>query len=117
MNKKASIYLLLTILAGLLLVTLLMFGSKQELKSERIFADKITDSPPSIEQAIAQYETDLMKTDGVIGLGISECQNEPCIKVYLENNTPELKEKIPTQLGQFKVDTEVIGSVEALPQK
>ena len=117
MKKKASIYLLFIILAGLLLVTLLMFGFKQELESERIFADKITDSPPSIEQAIEQHEANLMKTDGVIGLGISECQKEPCIKVYLENNTPELKAKIPTQLGRFKVDTEVIGSVEALPQK
>lgn len=95
-----------------------MLTSKQEnLNSNQIFADKITDSQPSIEQVIEQYETDLMKTNGVIGLGVSECQKEPCIKVYLENNTPELKEKIPAYLGRFKVDTEVIGSVEVLPQK
>ena len=118
MKKKASIYLLVIILAGLLLATLLIFTPKQEnLKSKQNFADKIMKSQPNIEQVIKQHEADLMNTNGVIGLGISECQQEPCIKVYLENNTPELKEKIPTHLGQFKVDIEVIGSVEALPPK
>lgn len=119
MMKRESIYLLVIILAGVLLTTLLILTPNQEsLKSEQnLEQKKITESRLNIEQVIEQYEADLMKTNGVVGLGISECKKELCIKVYLENNTPELKRKIPTQLGKFKVDTEVIGSVEALPQK
>ena len=119
MIKRKSIYLLVIILAGLLIAILSIFTPNREsLKYEQNFKQKtITESRPNIEQILEEYEADLMKTKGVVGLGISNCHKELCIKVYLENNTPELKRKIPTRLGKFKVDTEVIGSVDALPQK
>ena len=119
MMKRKSIYLLIIILAGVVITTLLTLTPNQEsLKpKQNLQQKKITESRLNIEQVIEQHEADLMNINGVVGLGISECKKELCIKVYLENNTPELKRKIPTQLGKFKVDPEIIGSVEALPQK
>ena len=111
--------MLVIILAGLLIAILSIFNlNRESLKYAQHFKQKkITESRLNIEQILAKYESDLMNRKGVVGLGISNCQKELCIKVYLENNTPESNRKIPTRLGQFKVDTEVIGSVEALPQK
>jgi len=70
--------------------------------------------PLTIEQVKTQYEAELMAIDGVVGVGIGECRGKPCIKVYLENDSEELKRQIPSQLGGFKVDTEVTGPIEAL---
>ncbi len=71
---------------------------------------------PTIEQVKEKYESDLLRIDGVVGVGISECEDKPCIKVYLENESPNLKKQIPKQLDGFKVDTQVTGTIEAQPQ-
>ncbi|WP_197036110.1 hypothetical protein [Fischerella sp. PCC 9605] len=80
-------------------------------------AQKQVSPRQNIEQVKEQNESELMAIDGVVGVGISECEGAPCIKVYLENEFPKLKKQIPTQLDGFKVDTEVTGSIEALPQQ
>lgn len=69
-----------------------------------------------IDQVKEKYESELMSIKGVVGVGIGSCESKPCIKVYLENESPTLKEKIPNQLEGFKVGTEVTGSVKALPE-
>ncbi len=70
----------------------------------------------TIEQVKERYESELMAIDGVVGVGIGECEGKPCIKVYLENDSPDLKKRIPLQLDGFKVETEVTGPIEALPK-
>ncbi|MEK7653558.1 MAG: hypothetical protein AAB358_03695 [Patescibacteria group bacterium] len=60
-----------------------------------------------------QYVAELMAIDGVVGVGIGECWGELCLKVYLENNSSELKRQIPKQLDGFKVDTDVTGTIRA----
>ncbi|HUX77197.1 MAG TPA: hypothetical protein VMY40_11210 [Anaerolineae bacterium] len=70
----------------------------------------------TIEQAKGQHETELMAIEGVVGVGIGECEGEPCVKVLLENESSDLKRQIPTQLDGYTVDTEVVGSLEALPE-
>ena len=70
----------------------------------------------TIEQAKEQHETELMAIEGVVGVGIGECEGEPCVKVLLENESSDLKQRIPTQLDGYVVDTEVVGSLEALPE-
>jgi len=70
----------------------------------------------TIEQAKERRETELMAIDGVVGVGIGECEGEPCVKVLLENESSDLKQRIPTQLDGYTVDTEVVGSLEALPE-
>jgi hypothetical protein len=54
-----------------------------------------------------------MNIPGVVGVGIGKCNKIPCIKVYLEKETPESK-NIPKQLEGFKVDVEITGPIEAL---
>jgi hypothetical protein len=70
----------------------------------------------AIEQVKEKYESKLMDIKGVVGVGIGSCESKPCIEVYLENESPALKEKIPNELEGFKVGTEVTGSVKALPK-
>ncbi|MBD2564814.1 hypothetical protein H6G95_30375 [Nostoc linckia FACHB-391] len=71
----------------------------------------------TIEQIKEQYESDLLSIDGVVGVGIGECEDKPCIKVYLENESPNFKKQIPKQLDGFKVDAQVTGAIQALPQQ
>jgi regulator of protease activity HflC (stomatin/prohibitin superfamily) len=70
----------------------------------------------TIEQVKERHETELMAIEGVVGVGIGECEGEPCVKVLLKNESSDLKRQIPTQLDGYPVDTEVVGSLEALPE-
>jgi hypothetical protein len=54
-----------------------------------------------------------MNIPGVVGVDIGECDKIPCIKVYLEKETPESK-NIPKQLEVFKVDVEITGPIGTL---
>ena len=69
---------------------------------------------PSIEEAKELLSQQLLTQTGVVGVGIGECEAEPCIKVLLEKeleNLPNLKDKIPSQSRGFKVVTEVTGTI------
>ena len=54
-----------------------------------------------------QYESQLMSLPGVVGVGIGECDREPCLKVFVTEMTPELGNQIPDELDGVKVDIEV----------
>lgn len=73
-------------------------------------------SKPAIELVRQQYESELMAVEGVVGVGIGECQQEPCIEVYLTKNASKTRQTIPSRLDGFTVKTKVIGRIEALPQ-
>lgn len=72
-------------------------------------------SKPSIEDVKARHESSLMSIPGVVGVGISECDNSniPFIMVYLEKETPESK-SIPKQLEGFKIDVAIAGPIETI---
>jgi archaellin len=73
----------------------------------------------TIEQVKEQHESELMGIDGVTGVAIGKCEsdeNNSCIKVYLVNDSADLKKKIPAHLDGFKVETEVTGPITALPK-
>jgi hypothetical protein len=70
--------------------------------------------PLTIEQVKERYEDDLMGIKGVVGVAIGRCEGNPCIKVYLENDSSTARKQIPAQLNGFKVDTEVTGPFKAL---
>ena len=59
---------------------------------------------------------EIMSIPGVVGNGISSRQGSPVIVVYLENDSPGLKSKIPLDAEGFKVVTEVTGPIDALPR-
>ena len=101
MNKKIILGAIVVVIL-LLLVTSLVLMKKEQTQT--------------IEQVKEKYESELMAIDGVVGVGIGECEGKPCMKVFLENDSPELKARIPKQLDGFKVDTEVTGPIEVLPK-
>jgi hypothetical protein len=62
-----------------------------------------------------QLESQVLDLPGVVGVGVGECDGEPCLKVFVEQRTPELDDQIPEQLEGFKVDIEVTGPIHILP--
>ncbi|BAY38136.1 hypothetical protein NIES2111_24810 [Nostoc sp. NIES-2111] len=112
MLNKLTFLFLAIVLASLLFLPLFTVNQNKQ----SLFVSNSLSISQTIEQVKEQYEFDLLRIDGVVGVGISECENEPCIKVYLKNESLNLKKQIPKQLDGFKVDTQVTGSIQAQPQ-
>lgn len=71
--------------------------------------------PETPIDAVLDRNTDqLMAIPGVSGTGIGECDGRPCIKVYVERDTPALREQLPEELDGYPVAVEEIGEVEVL---
>lgn len=121
MKNKKLFYVILGVFAlGIAGVGLLVYVSKpgiEDVKAQYETAQvdsNVTHKLP-IEYAKAKHKSYLLNIPGVIGVGIGKCNGTPCIKVYLEKETPESK-NIPKQLEGFKVDVEVISPVEVSGQ-
>ena len=71
-----------------------------------------TTTPRPIDIAKDELATNLLDTKGIVGVGIGDCNGSSCIRVYLENESPELKAKVPAQFHGFVVVTEVSGPIE-----
>ncbi|OHB23668.1 MAG: hypothetical protein A3J67_06305 [Parcubacteria group bacterium RIFCSPHIGHO2_02_FULL_48_10b] len=69
----------------------------------------------TIEQAKNQLSLDLLTIEGVAGVGIGDCEGKPCISVLLEEDTPELRQKIPGEFKGFKVIIETTGPITMVP--
>jgi hypothetical protein len=63
----------------------------------------------SIYEVQSAYESELLKIEGVEGVGIGKFEDEDCIAVYVIEKTAELDEQIPKELGGYKVIMEVTG--------
>ena len=46
-----------------------------------------------------------------MGVGIGAREAEPCIKVLVQEKTPELEQRLPRNLEGFKVDVEAIVAI------
>ncbi len=79
-------------------------------------AESSKSSSSGIMQVWEKYETELMELPGVVGVAIGACEENPCLKVYVEEKTVSLDEKIPDKLDGFKVDVEVSGPINIQPQ-
>ena len=66
-----------------------------------------------IEDVKDRHEAKLMGTEGVVGVGIGECEGTPCIKVFVIEKTPEVEAMIPKEIEGFKVDIEESGEIIA----
>lgn len=75
-----------------------------------------TNSSGDIRAIQEKYEDQLMSVPGVVGVGIGECDGEPCLKVFVEEKTPDLEGQIPVQLEGFTVEIEVTGPVHIQPK-
>lgn len=71
----------------------------------------------SIEEVLKKYTPELMSKPGVVGTGQSLCDGQPCIKVFVAKETPELKEEIPENLEGYPVVIKESGKFRALPRR
>ena len=68
----------------------------------------------TIEAALRENADRLMSLPGVVGIGEGLCDGEPCIKIFIGRETPELLRQIPTELEGYTVAVEETGEIRAL---
>ena len=71
----------------------------------------------TIEDVLKEHTDELMSIPGVVGTAEGLCNDQPCIKVFVIKNTPELEQKIPNVLEAFTVEVEETGEFRALPNE
>ncbi len=71
----------------------------------------------SIEDVLKAHTEELMSIPGVVGTAIGQCDQKPCIKVYVVKKTPDLERKVPQTLNGYPVMLEETGEIRALPKK
>jgi len=54
-----------------------------------------------------------MRTPGVVGVGIGQCSDRPCIKVFVVEKTPGLVASVPSTLEGYEVVIEATGDFTA----
>jgi hypothetical protein len=75
-----------------------------------------SDRPPAqgpADDVKQRHEADLMSIPGGVGVGVGQCDEQACIKVFVEQETPELAGAVPTDLEGVPVELEAIGKVSA----
>jgi hypothetical protein len=65
--------------------------------------------PRPIEDVMNEHRSALMRTPGVVGVGIGQCSGRPCIKVFVVEKTPALVSQVPSTLEGYDVAIEVTG--------
>jgi hypothetical protein len=70
------------------------------------------DSRP-IQEVMNDHGSALMRTPGVVGVGIGQCGDRPCIKVFVVEKTPALVASVPSTLEGYDVVIEATGDFTA----
>jgi len=68
----------------------------------------------TIEQVLAEHTPQWMATPGVVGTAIGLFEGQPCIKVFVAENTEDLAAKFPSALEGHRVVLEETGEFRAL---
>ncbi len=68
----------------------------------------------TIEFVLKQHTDQLMALPGVVGTAIGECEGNPCIKVLVVEETPQLVNEIPPTLEGYPVVIEETGEIRPL---
>ena len=67
----------------------------------------------NITTAIESYGPGLLALEHVVGIGESNCNGMPCIRVYLAQADHETLREIPAELDGITVIKEISGSIRA----
>ena len=70
----------------------------------------------TIEEVLKEHTPELMSLPGVVGTAQGLCNDQPCIKVFVIEKTPELDQEIPDVLEGYPVIIEETGEIRALPE-
>lgn len=69
--------------------------------------------PMTLEEAQEALADRVMSLPGVTGIGVGECDGEPCIRVMVARVTQELTAQIPKSYEGFVVAIDETGDIEA----
>lgn len=68
----------------------------------------------SVEEVKRRHEARLMKTPGVVGVGIGRSGKRTVIRVYVEKDSPKVRKAVPEALEDVPVEIVVSGPFKAL---
>ena len=68
----------------------------------------------SVEEVKKRHEARLMKTPGVVGVGIGRSGGKPVIRVYVAKDSPKVRRAVPESLEDVPVEIVVSGPFKAL---
>lgn len=71
------------------------------------------DVTADIAKVLERRAAELMKIDGVEGVGQALCDGAPCIRVYIVNAAAQ--SRVPSSLEGIRVTTVVTGTFQASP--
>ena len=67
----------------------------------------------SVEEVKRRHEAHLLKTPGVVGVGIGRREGKDCIRVYVSEDTPKILSALPRSLEEVPVEVVVSGPFKA----
>lgn len=67
-----------------------------------------------IEEVLKEHTVSWMSIPGVVGTGIGEYEDVPCIKIFVDQDGEDLAEKLPCEIEGFRVTIEETGGFRAL---
>lgn len=67
----------------------------------------------SVEEIKRRHESRLMRTPGVVGVGIGRKDGKACIRVYVEDGSPKVLAALPQALDEVPVEVVVSGAFRA----
>lgn len=67
----------------------------------------------TIEEVLKEHTDELMSISGVVGVGQGICNSKPCIKVFVNEITDEIRQKIPDKIDSYEVSIEKTGTFRA----
>lgn len=66
-----------------------------------------------VEEVKRRHEADLLKTPGVVGVGIGRKEGRECIRIYVSEETPKILAALPRSLEDVPVEVVVSGLFRA----
>lgn len=68
----------------------------------------------SIEAVLAENANRLMAVDGVVGTAVGRCRGQPCIRIFVVEDSPEVRNRLPRTLDGYPVDIQETGKIRKL---
>ena len=67
------------------------------------------DAKSPLGQVVARHRAAILTLPGVVGIGPGDCAGHPSVDVFLEADTPELRQRIPSSLEGYPVRVGITG--------
>jgi hypothetical protein len=69
-----------------------------------------------LEEVLERQRDAIMALPGVVGTGLSLCDEEPCITVLANQPSPDLEQKLERLLGGYRFKIVESGPIRAYPE-